>query len=176
MDVNEAEAKHRAYLWSVLGVVAVGIGQDEFSEHPTIDLYVRRRLSEHNAVAKTLEGYEVRVRDVAELRAPTPDDAPPGNPPKSSNAALERLTPPLLRWVETGSQLELRTIVIIPRSSVSIGQAVEALKSKGIKIEGSGGGVITAAVTPASLKGIVDLPWIVAVREARIPDRHDNDR
>jgi hypothetical protein len=58
MDVNEAEAKHRAYLWSLNGVVAVGIGYDEFSERPTIDVYVRHRLPEHSGVAKTLEGYK----------------------------------------------------------------------------------------------------------------------
>lgn len=171
MDVNAAEAKHRAYLWSLQGVVAVGIGQDEFSECATIDVYVRRRLPEHNAVPKTLEGFEVRVRDVAELRAPAPDEAPTARPPKPSSAALERLTPPLLRWIETGSQLELRTVVIIPRASVSIGQGVEALQSRGVMVEGRGGGVITAVVTPASLKGIVDLPWIVAILEARVPDR-----
>lgn len=176
MDVNEAEAKHRAYLWSLNGVVAVGIGYDEFSERPTIDVYIKGRVPEHSGVAKTLEGYEVRVRDVGELRAPAPDEAPMANPPKPSSAALERLTPPLLKWVETGSQLELRTIVIIPRAFASIGRAVEALKSKGIEVESSGGGVITAAVTRASLKGIVDLPWIVAVREARIPDRRGSDR
>jgi hypothetical protein len=176
MDVNEAEAKHRTYLWSLNGVVAVGIGYGEFFERPTIDVYVRRRLPEHNAVVKSLEGYEVRVRDVMELRAPALDEATGANQPQPSSAALEQLTPPLLKWVEAGSQLELRRIVIIPRAFASIDQAIEALKANGVKVEGSGGGVITAAVTPATLMAIVDLPWIVAVREARIPDRPSRDR
>lgn len=177
MDINEVEAKHRAYLWSVNGVVAVGIGYDEFTERPTIDVYVWRRLPEHDAVPKLLEGYDLRVRDLSELRAPAPDEAgATATSPKPSSPALERLIPPLLRWIETGPRRELRTIVIIPRAFVSIGQAVEELKAKGVKVDGSSGGVITAAVTAASLEKIVDLPWIVAVREARIPERRGSDR
>jgi hypothetical protein len=78
-----------------------------------------------------------------------------------------KLTSPLEGWCRTAEEEEERTVIVRPRFSAGIEEAVEDLGRLGVRVQSAGAGAITAVVTPASLRSAAELPWVQAVEEPR---------
>ena len=74
----------------------------------------------------------------------------------------------LAEWCDTAGEEEQKTVLLRPRFSAEIDDAVKDLASIGIEVQSAGTGAITAVVKPSHLQAVSELSWVQGVEEPRL--------